>query len=112
MKEKKGKKEKGKKRLAAASTDRTPPLPLTTTIPMSNPYDPLRFLARLFADSADTIQTACADADRTPKGIRQLIARRMTAPLTELGNCSVMEVFSLGPSPPSRAPPTAPSLPQ
>ncbi len=36
----------------------------------------------------------------------------MNAPLTELGNCSIVETFSLGPSPSSKAPPTAPSLPQ
>ncbi len=88
------------------------PFPLTTTIPMSDPFDPLRSLTHILATNAHDILSECTGLARTPEGVRLLIARRMNAPLTELGNRSVVEVFSLDPSLSSNAPPTAPSLPQ
>src|SRR6266702_956605 len=79
---------------------------------MSDPFAPLRSLALILVNTATDLQDECSASRKTPEGVRQLIARRMHAPLTELGNRSVVEAFSLGPSLTPPAPPTAPSLPQ
>src|SRR6266702_3046904 len=78
---------------------------------MSDPFDPLRSLAHILVATASDIQSECTKPVRTPEGVRLLIARRMNAPQTELGNRSVVEAFSLSLLS-SNAPPTAPSLPQ
>ncbi len=85
------------------------PLPLTTTIPMS---DPLHFLASFLAESADTIREMCTENCQSPEGIWALIARCANVLQAELGDCSVLDMLAVVPAPTTPAPPTAPSLPQ
>src|SRR6266702_1374280 len=88
------------------------PLPLTTTIPMANPFDIPRFLARLLNEFATTLQTECTDPIRTPEGVCTLVARWANARQAGLGNRSVLDMLAIVKTPPSSDPPTAPSLPQ
>ncbi len=70
--------------------------------------EPLRVLADFLAESAAAIHDMCDDSNRTPEGIRALIARRANAPMAELGNRSVVDVLAVKLTDPSSVPPTTP----
>ena len=70
--------------------------------------DPLLFFEFFFKNLANIIRLTSLETEQSPDEILATVARRLNEAQAELGNRSVLSVFTAAPP----APPTAPSLPQ